>query len=71
MFDLLLLLLSFMHTGKKETFEERVANGWTPTRAKSLSLMIDSETKQYITQLEESSDIYDQADIIHFLYKSM
>ncbi|XP_020901994.1 phosphorylase b kinase regulatory subunit alpha, liver isoform [Exaiptasia diaphana] len=55
---------------RKETFEERVANGWSPTRSRTLSLLVDSETKQYIKELEESSDIYDQADIMHFLYKT-
>lgn len=67
---IILLLLLFIYAAKKETFEERVANGWSPTRRRTLSLLVDSETKQYIKELEESSDIYDQADIMHFLYKT-
>ncbi|XP_031550918.1 phosphorylase b kinase regulatory subunit alpha, liver isoform-like isoform X2 [Actinia tenebrosa] len=53
---------------KKETFEERVANGWSPARSRTMSL--DLESKQYIQKLEEAVNINDQADILHFLYNT-
>ena len=51
-----------------EVSRARVANGWTP--AKSRAMAIDTETRDYLTQLEEAELIDQQADILHFLYNT-
>ncbi|XP_032231174.1 phosphorylase b kinase regulatory subunit alpha, liver isoform isoform X3 [Nematostella vectensis] len=52
----------------KASLEERLSNGWSPSRSRALS--IDLETKEYVKQLEDATDINEQADILHFLYST-